>query len=426
MGRGGSCLPDGGFAAAVDGARGGDMGRYEEAQVMQEGRVVQEGRVANGEGAVAGLVASESEAFLLQDAHDEIIWAIKKHGSSLLTASADATVRVWDVQSKRCRHVFDDHRRPVLSLAVTDGYICTGGYDHRIFVYENDQARSYRHLATLEGHTDAVRSLVLVDDVLCSASYDGTIRVWSLPDGNPRGGTNANPACKAVLRGHSAPVRVLATANGYLFSGSYDGTVRAWDVSTYACLATLKGHSKAVRGLTSVGRWVISGSDDTTCRVWDAQSLTCVAVLRGHTDNVRSLASTPQYVYSASWDKTIRVWSVTDWTEVACLRGHTEAVLALCVSEEQGVLCSGSFDCTVRVWNVRDGWRCTECFDVHADAVRVLEMDGDGRTSAGTSDVGRERGAADGAADGDQRPPCPVVYSGGYDGSVGVLPLICS
>eukprot|EP00889_Picochlorum_renovo_P005446 jgi/Picre1/32476/NNA_007822.t1 len=209
--------------------------------------------------------------------HDEIVWALEKKGNSLVTASADSTVRIWDISSKRCTHVLEDHRRPVLSLASTDDYIFSGSYDYTVRVWD---WATQRRVATLRGHTDAVRALVVVgsrSQYVCSGSYDGTLRLWSI----------GTWECVKVLKGHSGPVRVLATCGDKIFSGSYDGTVRVWDSRTLTCLAVLKGHTSAVRALTSVGSLVCSGSDDATVRVWDANSLTCIGVLKGHEDNVR-------------------------------------------------------------------------------------------------------------------------------------------
>ncbi len=37
--------------------------------------------------------------------HSEIIWAIELSGDRVYTASADKTVRVWDLNTKRCVQV---------------------------------------------------------------------------------------------------------------------------------------------------------------------------------------------------------------------------------------------------------------------------------------------------------------------------------
>ena len=37
--------------------------------------------------------------------HDEIVWAVEIHNQQLFSASADKTIRVWDIASKRCERV---------------------------------------------------------------------------------------------------------------------------------------------------------------------------------------------------------------------------------------------------------------------------------------------------------------------------------
>lgn len=47
----------------------------------------------------------EGRAGNILHGHEEIIWALEVHGGRLFTASADKTVRVWDIASKRCVQV---------------------------------------------------------------------------------------------------------------------------------------------------------------------------------------------------------------------------------------------------------------------------------------------------------------------------------
>ena len=53
------------------------------------------------------------------EGHEEIVWAVETTNSLVFTASADKTVRVWDIPSRRCVHVLEEHTRPVLSLAMS-------------------------------------------------------------------------------------------------------------------------------------------------------------------------------------------------------------------------------------------------------------------------------------------------------------------
>lgn len=66
--------------------------------------------------------------------HDEIVWAVEVHGQRLFSASADKTIRVWDVASRRCEKVLEDHSRPVLSLAISNNRLYSGSYDYNIKV----------------------------------------------------------------------------------------------------------------------------------------------------------------------------------------------------------------------------------------------------------------------------------------------------
>ncbi len=62
------------------------------------------------------------------------MWAVEVAGQRLFSASADKTIRVWDVASRRCEHVLEDHSRPVLSLAISGARLYSGSYDFTIKV----------------------------------------------------------------------------------------------------------------------------------------------------------------------------------------------------------------------------------------------------------------------------------------------------
>jgi WD40 repeat protein len=62
------------------------------------------------------------------------VWAVEVHGHRLFSASADKTIRVWDIDSRRCEHVLEDHTRPVLSLAISGNRLYSGSYDFTIKV----------------------------------------------------------------------------------------------------------------------------------------------------------------------------------------------------------------------------------------------------------------------------------------------------
>ena len=55
--------------------------------------------------------------------HDEIVWAVEIHNQQLFSASADKTIRVWDIASKRCERVSSLRKSMTL---LPDTRLCTG------------------------------------------------------------------------------------------------------------------------------------------------------------------------------------------------------------------------------------------------------------------------------------------------------------
>ncbi len=41
---------------------------------------------------------------------------------------------MWDIPSRRCEKVLEDHSRPVLSLAISNNRLYSGSYDYNIKV----------------------------------------------------------------------------------------------------------------------------------------------------------------------------------------------------------------------------------------------------------------------------------------------------
>ena len=110
--------------------------------------------------------------------------ALTPDGTRLVSASADTTLRVWDIQSGRSLHTLEGHSAGVWSVAVTpDGTrALSASWDKTVRVWDLKTSRALR---TLKGHTDAVHSVAATPYGTCavSASGDGTLRLWDLESG---------------------------------------------------------------------------------------------------------------------------------------------------------------------------------------------------------------------------------------------------
>lgn len=96
-----------------------------------------------------------------------------------IIASADKTVRAWDLQTTKCTQVFE-HPDSVRTFIIHDRFLITGCRDEKIRVWDRVDHRVIREL---DVHLDEVSSMALLDGRwLVTGSYDASVRCWSIAD----------------------------------------------------------------------------------------------------------------------------------------------------------------------------------------------------------------------------------------------------
>ncbi|RJS16294.1 hypothetical protein DRW03_30580 [Corallococcus sp. H22C18031201] len=310
--------------------------------------------------------------------------AVTPDGRRVVSTSGDRTLKVWQVETGQEVATLKGHEGEVTCCAVTPdgGRVVSASEDKTLKVWE---VKTGREVATLKGHEGRVRGCVVTPDGLhvVSTSVDKTLRVWEVETGRE----------VTVLKGHEDKVRGCAvTPDGrHVVSASEDKTLKVWEVKTGREVATLKGHKGKVRGcaVTPDGRHVVSTSDDGTLKLWEAETGREVATLEGHWDWVNGCAVTPdgRRVVSASGDKTLKVWQVETGQEVATLKGHESWVTGCAVTPDGRCVVSASDDRTLRVWEVETG-REVAVLKGHEDKVRGCAVTPDGRHVVSASEDG--------------------------------------
>jgi WD40 repeat protein len=295
--------------------------------------------------------------------------AFAPDGALAVSASADHTLRLWDVAKSKAQDTLTGHKAQVWSVAFSaDGqWLLSGSQDRTMRLWEVKKAKEVR---CFEGsHTHGVWAVALSPDgqYALSGSMSGTIRQWDVQKGKEIG----------VFSGHTDAVRALAfTPDGrHFLSASYDGTARVWDIETGKELHLLKGHTTVVSSLalSPDGRHALTGSFDQTMRVWDIETgkelrrITLPAALRTwYEEGTGAAKSEPMTnrVWSVAWspdgrsilagaeDKTVSVWDAYTGQELYRLKGHGSAVRAIAISPDGQHLLAGGAGPSVWMWRL--------------------------------------------------------------------------
>jgi WD40 repeat protein len=285
------------------------------------------------------------------------------HGN-LFSASADSTIRCWDLKSRQTTAIFKGHTGPINSAFVSiDGRLVSGSADGTVRVWN---AKTGSKLRELSGHSAPVNWVIQgLNNEVISASADGTLRVWSLD----------NYKFLFECPGHAGPVNhAVMCWSGQLISASADGTLRIWDFQNKRKPLVLKGHTSYVNSVVVTDVRAISASADGTLRIWEIDSGRLLYTLEGHTAPINKIAltDTEDLVVSASADRTLRVWSVTDGRCKGEFREHDGGINDLAITHDRFCI-SASADKTLRMWDLKS-LDCVSVLRGHKGSVRRVAI----------------------------------------------------
>jgi WD40 repeat protein len=310
------------------------------------------GRIASGRRGTGGAVMNDfrDRPAYTVDRHSGGISAIAVTPDSrrVITASDDATVRVWDLNTGRQLRVFTGHKDRVWGLAVSrDGRtVVTGSLDADIRIWNIETGETKR---IIDGHTGGVGCVAFTGDgkQVVSASADKTVRFW-----NPETGEQLR-----LLGGHAGPVTSVAVSVDGLraVTASSDGDLRVWHLAAGNDFTSLSHpeaemiHSVAI---TPDGQTAVSCSADGSARIWDLERREIRHTLNAFGATPFKVAVSPDghTAACAYEDYAVRLWDLATGALDAILSGHRAEVLAVAYTSSGSRLVSASRDAKVLMW----------------------------------------------------------------------------
>ncbi len=324
--------------------------------------------------------------------------AFSPDGQSIVTASDDGVVRIWDASGRMEPRALKGHTAPITTAEFSrDGqFIVTASRDGTARVWPT-QGHAARHVFK---HAGPVRSATFSPDSqrIVTVSGSGVARLWrvDLPD-RPLAVLN-DPADGRLNFAAFSPdgQRLVMTA--------WDRTARVWRArgSSFVPEETLRGHEGPVifAAFSQDGRRLITTSMDGTAWLWRTEGPEQPFVqdtrLEGHDAPVTSATFSPDrhYIVTASRDGTARAWQWDGAGPPYVFQGHTAPVTWAAFSplSEPLRLVTASQDGTARVWHAD---RATQplFFRVmeHEEPVASADVDADGRHVVTASQDGQAR-----------------------------------
>lgn len=312
----------------------------------------------------------------------------------MFSGSDDASVRVWNLESKKCIAVLEKHFSPVTSLALSDdGHtLLSAGRDKVVNIWDLHKYTFKMTVPTYEmvetvcvihpgtglseclglrelrsGKRKASDSQIVH---FLTVGERGIVRIWSSEGAiciyeQPYSDASLSSDKDDSRRGFTSAVMLpsdqgllCVTDQQFLFYFPMKSSEGEFQLNLYKRLV---GYNEEILDMNFLGedeQYLAVATNLEQVRVYDLATMSCSYVLAGHTDIVVCLdtclsSSGRTLLVTGSKDNNVRLWDVGRKSCIGIGIGHMGAVGAVAFSRKwKNFFVSGSCDRTIKVWSL--------------------------------------------------------------------------
>ena len=305
-------------------------------------------RSASHPGSASEVAASAPFMQLVGHRGPVIAVASGDQGRWIVSAGADATVRLWSGTSGSLVRTIELSEGAVTAFAVDERRALVGHQGGTIVLWDLEAGE---RLATVKHGTEAITSLAFLGGGFVAARQDGSVALFEAAE-------QATPA--ALLDSEEGGGRLIAAAHtrSLFVSSGADRTLRIWKAPgprltrTYGVLAE---DITAIDIAPDAGN-VASGGSDGMVRIWPNPALRplrarTVQTLKAHDGGVAAVAlGPPGTLATAGADGSVKVWSLRPAPVARSLASGQ--VRSLSFSWDGRRVFAGGEDGLIRVWSL--------------------------------------------------------------------------
>ena len=306
--------------------------------------------------------------------------AFTADGTTLVSASRDTTIRLWDVDTRNPHLTIKGHTEAIKALGfLEDGKTLASGSSDCTLRLWNTETRD-EQLIPIKHRWSALDF---------AFSQDGKTVVLGSPGSNMRlRNTDTGDVIATFRTAHKGYINQVKFSpdDKILASGSRGGSVELWDVRNQRRITTLSGHKNEIRVLafSPDGKTVATAAlSETIIVLWDVINIgRKTALLAEHITETGAVTFSPdgKMLVSGHRDGSIYSWDAATGKQLSTFTGAAGNVTALAFSPDGKMLANGSIDGAVRLWDPSTYTPIGDTLIGHASRVNELTFSPDGDT----------------------------------------------